>query len=73
MAIKKHKLISEKKLKKLTLIEKVDLGVRLGVAYAQLQHKKDGDPIYVWSKEKNRIVKIPANKIRIPKEFSFLK
>lgn len=73
MKIKKRKLISNKKLEKMTLSEKVNFGVRMGIAYAQLQHKKEGFPIYIWSKEKNKIIKIPANKIRIPKEFSFLK
>ena len=45
--------------------DKIDQGIREGVACALARHKQAGIPIVVW--RNGKIVEIPPNKIRIPK------
>lgn len=54
-----------KKTKPKSLSEKIDLGVRLGVAHALAEHKRLGQSIVVW--RKGKIVTIPPEKIKVPK------
>lgn len=56
-----------RKLKIKDLSERIDLGVRRGVARALAAHKKAGRSIVIMRGKK--IVKIPAEKIEIPEEF----
>jgi len=55
-----------KKTKPKSLSQKIDLGVRLGVAHALAEHKRMGQSIVVW--RNGKIVTIPAKNIKIPKE-----
>jgi len=48
------------------LFERIDLGVRRGVARALAEHKKAGRSIYVW--QDGKVVEIPAKKIKIDKK-----
>lgn len=52
--------------KKITLSERINLGIRRGVAHALAEHKKAGHSIFVW--ENGKIVEIPAKKIKIDKK-----
>ncbi|OGT52811.1 MAG: hypothetical protein A3F17_05315 [Gammaproteobacteria bacterium RIFCSPHIGHO2_12_FULL_41_15] len=52
--------------KKSSFAQKVDLGVRRGVARALAEHKKAGRSIHVW--QDGKIVEIPAKKIKIDKQ-----
>jgi hypothetical protein len=52
-------------MKNLTLSEKIKLGVNRGAARALREHKKAGRSIVVM--QKGKIVKIPPEKIEIPK------
>jgi hypothetical protein len=45
------------------LSERIDLGVRRGVARALAEHKKAGHSIYVW--KDGKIVEIPPEKIQV--------
>lgn len=47
--------------------ERVDFGVRRGVARALAEHKKAGRSIVI--SKNGKIVKIPPEKIEIPEEF----
>lgn len=49
------------------LSERIDYGVRKGVAKAFLEHKLTGHSIVVW--KNGKIVEIPADEIEIPEEF----
>lgn len=49
--------------KKLSLLDKIDLGVHRGVARAIAEHKKAGCSIVVL--QDGRVVKIPADKIQV--------
>ncbi len=40
--------------------------LRLAVAEALADHKRAGNPIYVW--ENGKVVRIPANRIRLPRK-----
>lgn len=51
-----------------TLSQKINYGVRKGVALALAEHKKEGRSIAVW--QDGKIVTIPPEKIKIPKEFA---
>lgn len=53
---------------KLDLHEKIDLGVRCGVARALAEHKKTGGSIVVW--QDGQVVTIPADKIQVDKTFT---
>lgn len=57
---------SKKAKPKKDFLEKIDLGVRLGVAHALAEHKRMGQSIVVW--RNGKIVTIPAKNIKIPKE-----
>lgn len=52
--------------KKLDLHERIDLGVRRGVARALAEHKKAGRSIVIW--KDGKIVKIPPEEIEIDEE-----
>ena len=52
--------------KKDDLFERIDLGVRQGVARALADHKKAGRSIHVW--QDGKIVEIPAKKIKVDKK-----
>ncbi len=49
------------------LFSKIDYGVHRGAAQALAEHKKAGSSIAVW--KDGKVVKIPADKIVVPKEF----
>lgn len=53
--------------KDFNLSERIDYGVRKGVAKALLEHKLTGHSIVVW--KNGKIVEIPAEQIEIPEEF----
>ncbi len=42
--------------------------LQIAVAKALADHKRTGDPIFIW--EKGKVVRIPPNRIRISKIFS---
>ena len=48
------------------LSEKIDLGIRRGVARALAEHKKEGRSIYIW--KDGKVVEIKANKIKFDKK-----
>ncbi|MFA6409119.1 MAG: hypothetical protein WCW01_02970 [Gammaproteobacteria bacterium] len=50
-----------------TLSQKIDFGVKKGVALALAEHKKMGKSIAVW--RNGKVVNIPPEKIKIQKEF----
>jgi hypothetical protein len=47
------------------LVRDADFVLKIAVAKALAEHKCLGYPIYVW--ENGKVVKIPANKIPVPK------
>ncbi len=49
------------------LFEKIDLGIRRGVAKALAEHKQLGLSISVW--ENGHLVKISPEKIQIPEKY----
>lgn len=49
------------------LFERIDLGIRRGVARALAEHKQWGHSISVW--ENGQVVKIPPEKIQIPEKY----
>lgn len=55
-----------KKMSKSSLSERIDLGVRRGVAHALAEHKKAGRSIVVW--QNGRVVRIPPEKIKVDKK-----
>jgi hypothetical protein len=52
--------------KKLDLHERIDLGVRRGVARALAEHKKAGRSIVIW--HDGKIVRIPPEEIEVDEE-----
>jgi hypothetical protein len=48
----------------LTTLEKFDIGVKLAVKKAILEHKKEGRSIFV--SKNGQIIEIPADKIQVP-------
>lgn len=49
--------------KQLSLIDKINAGVKYAIAKAISEHKKAGRRIAVWSKEENKVKLIPASEI----------
>lgn len=49
------------------LFERIDLGIRRGVAKALAEHKQSGQSISVW--QDGRLVKISPEKIQIPEKY----
>lgn len=49
------------------LFERIDFGIRRGVARALAEHKKSGQSISVW--KNGRVVKIPAEKIQVSESY----
>lgn len=49
--------------KQLSLIDKINAGVKYAIAKAIADHKKAGRRIAVWSKEENKVKLIPASEI----------
>lgn len=49
------------------LFERIDLGIRRGVARALAEHKQSGHSISVW--KDGHVVKIPPEKIQIPEKY----
>lgn len=49
--------------KQISLIDKINAGVKYAIAKAIAEHKKAGRRIAVWSKEENKVKLIPATEI----------
>ena len=49
------------------LFERIDFGIRRGVAQALAEYKKSGQSISVW--KDGRVVKIPPEKIQISEKY----
>jgi len=49
--------------KQISLIDKINAGVKYAIAKAIAEHKKAGRRIAVWSKEENKVKLIPASEI----------
>lgn len=49
------------------LFERIDFGIRRGVARALAEHKKSGQSISVW--QDGCVVKIPPEKIQVPEKY----
>lgn len=47
----------------ISLIDKINAGVKYAIAKAIAEHKKAGRRIAVWSKEENKVKLIPASEI----------
>jgi predicted RNA methylase len=54
-----------KQTRKASLFERIDLGIRRGVATALAEHKKAGRSIAI--SKNGKIVEVPARNIRVPK------
>ena len=59
--------MSTQKTKNNDLFERIDFGIRRGVARALAEHKKAGKSIVI--SKNGKIIEIPPEKIKIPKEF----
>jgi hypothetical protein len=73
--MKNKQTIQKRKLQKVApqkkdLFERIDRGIRYGIAKELLRHKKAGTSIVI--SENGKIIKIPPEKIKIPKEFKYL-
>ncbi|MBS0352248.1 MAG: hypothetical protein JSR33_13905 [Proteobacteria bacterium] len=51
------------------LFERIDFGIRRGVAQALAEHKNSGQSISIW--EDGHVVEIPAEKIQISEKYLF--